>query len=154
MFFQGSDDMRSSHVRIPFVGSAVLCALVAGACTGGDHRTVAPTAPDLQAADAVVTTVSSGACSAKYDVGAQILTLYPKGKTRDQALIDYAAILLSLVLHQTKPAQTIMYQLWNLTLTQFYASKLTGGMTSTVSAAVLKFGTSLYCLVGLQSGPG
>jgi hypothetical protein len=142
--------MRSTQFRAPIVGAVMLFTLIAGACTGSDNRTVMPTAADLPSVDAVVTTVKTGACATKYDVGAQILALYPKGKTRDQALIDYAAILLGLVFHQTKAAQTIMYQLWNLTLTQFYASKLTGGMSSTASAAVLKLGTSLYCLVGLD----
>ncbi len=142
--------MRSRLVSARCALVVMLCTLVAGACTGSDHQSTLPTEPTLPALDATATTVAAGACATKFNVATQIVALFPPGTARNQALVYYAAMLVALATHQTTLAQTLMFRLWSLTLTQFYAGNLVGGMSGTGPTATLALGTALYCLVGLS----
>jgi hypothetical protein len=52
--------------------------------------------------------------------------------------------------NNTSAAITDMYAEWNFTLQEYYAGKLSGGMTAQTQATTLAFGRVLYCLVGLD----
>lgn len=139
--------------RVGSVGLVLGVALALGACAGGDSQSGLPTSPrGSELADSILAQAASAnpACATPVNIAIQIVKLYPAGKVRDQALVNYALVLAALGLRQPARAQTLMYQLWSLTLTQYNAGDLTGGTSSATSAATLALGTSLYCLVGLN----